>query len=64
MYFDLCILLGVLWLREVLILFFNFVPNSDGIYVRLNGHLRSSGGNRQLVAFSVRYVFNTFDLLN
>lgn len=31
---------------------------SDGIYVRLNGHLRSSGGNRQLVAFSVRPVTN------
>ncbi|RVW52330.1 Replication protein A 32 kDa subunit A [Vitis vinifera] len=45
-------------IREVLILFFNFVPNSDGIYVRLNGHLRSSGGNRQLVAFSVRPVTN------
>ncbi|XP_059641129.1 replication protein A 32 kDa subunit A [Cornus florida] len=30
----------------------------DGMYVRLNGHLKTFQGNRQLVAFSVRPVTN------
>lgn len=29
--------------------------NRDGMYVRVNGHLKSFKGIKQLVAFSVRY---------
>lgn len=34
------------------------------MYVRVYGHLKSFQGVRQLVAFSVRHVFQTFFLVN
>lgn len=36
-----------------------FFCNRDGMYVRVNGHLKIFQGSRQLGAFSVRYGSNS-----
>jgi hypothetical protein len=38
-------------------IFYDLSCNRDGMYVRVNGHLKSFKGVKQLVAFSVRYCY-------
>jgi hypothetical protein len=41
-------------------IFYDLSCNRDGMYVRVNGHLKSFKGVKQLVAFSVRYCYKFF----
>jgi len=38
-------------------IFYDVWWNRDGMYVRVNGHLKSFQGAKQLFAFSVRYGY-------
>jgi hypothetical protein len=44
-------------------IFYDLLCNRDGMYVRVNGHLKSFQGVKQLAAFSVRYGYKLFSHL-